>query len=1703
MTDFIGHKGGSEHVHYEAPDSLHSTSYARVLDLISEGEILGLSHGLRSVLLNGTPLENADGTKNFNNVTVDYRSGTQAQDFIAGFPAVENEIGVGVELRAVTPWVHTITNLTLSAIRITLGVPALSKSDTTNGDIGGYKIDYVIELSIDGGAYATVVTASFNGKTTTQYQRSTRIDLPTATTGWAVRVRRITANADTATIADTTTVVSYTDVIDAKLRYPMSALVGIQVDAKQFQQIPTRSYDMYGRIIQVPTNYDPVARTYAGVWDGTFKPAWTSNPAWIFRDLVLNERYGLGKRISTSQIDKWALYAISRYCDELVPDGKGGTEPRFTCNLYLQTQKQAYAVLQDIASVFRGISYWGGGSIMPSADIPSDPVYVYTAANVVDGKFSRVGSSKKTRFTVTLVSWNDPSDSYKAKVEYVEDQEGVKRYGIQQINMTAFGCTSQGQAQRAGRWALTTSRLETGMISFDVGMDGAIVMPGQIVRVADPSRMGRRVGGRVHSASGRVVTLDKAPTISAGDKLTVILPTGISETHNVVSISADSVTVDADWTTLPIAQSIWSVDSNTLAAPTYKIMSIVEKVGGATFTITATQHEPGKYAFVENGTAISTRPQTSIDVSTQAAPVSVSISSYLVALNEGQKLAISVSCAAVVGAIAYEGAYKCDSGNWIPIPRQSSPTADIVDVIPGTYAAKLSAVNSVGVTSVETVSADTVVTLPANPRTIAISDDPFILNAAGAWDLTNAPGVVVGTGTTAAGAVCSNYFSAPTFAGSTNAVPSSKRAFPIDPSRVYNLSAMLFAATGNNRTMYILVQFFNAAGSALPHTDSTPDWGGTYSGYVYGNTPPTGVFSRQGGFFGPNTGRNIPAAARTARIGVIMQYSGAGSSSVEQAFQDLRLYDATDAYVANTAAATAQAAAAAAQTDATASLASLTAIFADGVLSRDEKQALIVEFSAANSEYALITAQATSLGVTYSAYTAALSAWSTYLGGLSPAWNDTTQNTNITRTTANTKATDYYDAKVGLTNAIAAKTARTATDVTLSPLGVLSGGGTSGQIIALATVDLGDGTSAGMRQCNDPPSFYPVGTTKQFKQATTIGLTSPDAYVTLETIKQYGNSTGGGIYQYAYIQLTTWRRWCIDPANTSSSAWGAWTQDLDRNVYTGDLNATVGATAGTNLKDSSGTVMGDARVSNGYTENGIGHVMRPLGGNATSGTGTVGALQILLPTAGFNSLTMLRIRIEIYEYQTGRSCSYIVNGYNYPTGPQWYNVTAEYNGPVAGRKRVRFGQNTAGTRNAIWIGELASTWEYPRVMISEVITSYTNYDWSTWASGWALSFVTSFGGTWSNQVDAPSIGAAMASIDGITVANAPTFVATGAITDTMIGGNLYSTNWNSTVGPTGTGWALDRTGNLYANSAQLRGATMGGSFTGFGWPAAGLTGYYLGASGLLLGNYNDGKYFEVNANGDVYAPGFNIVSGVATFAGALSGATGTFAGALSAATGSFAGSLSAATGSFAGSLSAATGSFAGSLSAATGSFAGSLSAVTGTFGAVTIASGGSISSGQTAYNTGTGWWWGSVSGTPKFSIGSGSGNRMTWDGTTLSYEGQVALPAFTVAITGTLDTSKSNSLIAGTSIGTLTATATGGRGTLVYSWVALSGETNPTSRTGLVYLSAPTNNVTGVSAKISNTDSSIIGTYIVNVTDADGRVATARTTSMVAFGTPP
>lgn len=689
-----GAKGGSkQHTPVESPDNLRSIAYFRILDLVSEGEIAGLVNGQQSIYLDETPLVNSDGSSNFPKAHIEQRTGTQDQTTIPGFDSVENEISVGTELRSSSPWVQSITDTTLSAIRITIGVPALSKANTSNGDINGYTISYKIEVSTDGGAYAAAYNGSFTGKTTSKYQRSHRIDLPDATSGWTLRVTRLTANADSASIADTTTIDSYTEIVDAKLRYPNSALIALMGDASQFSNIPNRAYDLFGRIIQVPSNYDVTTRTYSGTWDGTFKPSWTDNPAWIFYDLATHPRYGLGHLVDPALVDKWELYRIGQYCDGLVDDGMGGQEPRLTCNVYLQVQADAYKLLNDLSSAFRGISFWSNGTIVASADMPIDPVYTYTDANVIGGQFSYSASARKARFTTALVSWNDPNNFYRTKVEYVEDRDGIARYGVQQTAVTAVGCTSQGQAQRLGRWILLTSRLETDTVTFRVGLDGVLVAPGQIIRISDSARAGRRQGGRISEATTTTVTLDKVPTIATGDTITVGMPDGVSQTRTVESVSGSTVTVTTPFSATPVAQAVWTVESETLAAQTFRVLSVTEDKSDTelSFTITALQHNASKFDAVDFGTLIQVPPISALTITNQAGPSAVSLESAEVVDAVATAQLLTIAWTAVPTALAYEAEWRKDDGEWRSLGILTGLSVDIRGAGAGDYIARVRA----------------------------------------------------------------------------------------------------------------------------------------------------------------------------------------------------------------------------------------------------------------------------------------------------------------------------------------------------------------------------------------------------------------------------------------------------------------------------------------------------------------------------------------------------------------------------------------------------------------------------------------------------------------------------------------------------------------------------------------------------------------------------------------------------------------------------------------------------------------------------------------------------------------------------------------------------------------------------------------------------------------------------------------------------
>jgi Phage-related protein, tail component len=711
LRSIAGSKGGaSAHTPVEAPDTLRSISSFHIVDLISEGEIAGLVNGLQSVYLDGTPVANPDGTLNFQGVAVQTRPGTQDQSYIPGYGGVENDIGVSTELKSGTPWIHQVTDVDLSAVRITLQVDSLQKSDTSNGDINGYTVQYAIDVSTDNGAYQTVLTTAFSGKTTSAYQRSHRIDLPAATTGWNVRVRRLTPNANSATVSDTTRVVSITEIIDAKLRYPNSALVAISGDASQFSNIPSRAYEIFGRKIRIPSNYDPSTRAYNGVWDGSFQTEWSNNPAWVLYDLITQDRFGLGDLIDDSMVDKWELYRIAQYCDDLVDDGKGGQEPRFTCNTYLQERADAFRLLSDMASIFRGVSYWMGGSIVSVADMPQDPVYTYTKANTI-GKFTYQSSPRKTRYTTALVSWNDPSNAYGRSVEYVPDNDGIARYGLMQMEMTAFGCTSQGQAHRAGRWALVTSQLETDSVTFAVGLDhvhGAI--PGRIIRVQDPARAGARNGGRLSTATDTTIVVDRAPDhAKSGDTLVVHTPDGVAISRTIDEIDGNTISVTQAFDAIPVPKSVWAVESDDLAMQHFRVLNVSDDSteDEIRFTVSAVQHVPGKFANIDSGAQIQIPPISTLPTGLQPPPTNVRLAGRVVIEQGIANNVMTIEWDAPAGAATYKVEWQKDNGQWIQAGTIPESSIDVQGIYTGTYTARITAISNGRVPSVPAYSVPT------------------------------------------------------------------------------------------------------------------------------------------------------------------------------------------------------------------------------------------------------------------------------------------------------------------------------------------------------------------------------------------------------------------------------------------------------------------------------------------------------------------------------------------------------------------------------------------------------------------------------------------------------------------------------------------------------------------------------------------------------------------------------------------------------------------------------------------------------------------------------------------------------------------------------------------------------------------------------------------------------------------------------------
>lgn len=707
----LGAKAGSKKARTPviSPDSAQSKTYMRILLAITEGEIPTLADLYKRILFNETPLMSDDGSYNFQDVKVDFRPGTNDQTYIEGFPDVSSEIDVNVELKSGTPYVRAFNNLDLDGVNVRIKFGALRTQNATNGDVTGVTIQYAIDLQTDGGTWTEVLNTQISDKTSTNYERSHRVNLPKADTGWQIRIRRLTPNSNSELISDKMYIAAVTEVIDAKLSYPNVALLGLQFDAETFGgSVPKIAILAKGLIIRVPSNYDPVSRTYSTpIWDGTFKDAYTDNPVWHFYNTCIEKRYALGHHINSSMIDKWDCYRLAQWCDQLVSDGKGGQEPRFRVNVYQQNQEDAWAFLQRLAGVFRAFIYWDGTAIRLEADVPQDVEFVYTQANVIEGSFEYNGTRKRDRHSVAYIKYDNPANLYKTETVVVSDDEAIQKYGINPLNIDAWGVTSEAQAQRAGLAALISEKYETRLVTFKVGLDGYCPRPGRVFGVADYLFAGRMNGGRVSAISANLksVTLDRDDVIAqAGDRLVINGENGKAQARIVESISGRVVNVTFAFDENSVAaQNIWAIDAQDLATMKFRCISITQDEDHQ-FTITGLQYNAAKFNAIDFGAVIDERPISVINPTVQKPVESVTLSTQDM-VQQGMTVAtMNIVWPQVEGAVKYQVEWRKDDGSWMKLPITGNNSVEVQGIYSGNYQAKVSAINAFEIASLPVYS---------------------------------------------------------------------------------------------------------------------------------------------------------------------------------------------------------------------------------------------------------------------------------------------------------------------------------------------------------------------------------------------------------------------------------------------------------------------------------------------------------------------------------------------------------------------------------------------------------------------------------------------------------------------------------------------------------------------------------------------------------------------------------------------------------------------------------------------------------------------------------------------------------------------------------------------------------------------------------------------------------------------------------------
>jgi len=751
-----GGGGGSSRTPSTAPDSLDSRQYANVIDLISEGEIEGLADGFKSIFLNNTVLQNPDGSYNFQDVTIYTRNGTQNQTYIPLGGGIEDEKPVGITVVKTVPQVRTITDVDVDAVRITIAIPSLQEINNTNGDTSGASVQLQIAIQYQGGGYTPKIDDVISGRTADEYRKDYLIQLarPNPSDIVDIKVTRITDDSTSTLLANAFSWSSYTEIIDAKLTYANSALVGLRVDAEQFSSIPARSYLVKGIKVLIPAGVTVDAATgriiYPDnfVWNGTFAAAtWTSCPAWILYDLLTSTRYGFGNHISAAQLDKFAFFIASKYSNALVDDGFGGQEARFSCNTSVQTAEEAYKLVNDLLSVMRCQAYWSTGSLTIEQDAPSDPVYLFNQANVTPEGFSYSGSSLKVRPNVAVVSYLDLSLRDTA-FEVVEDIDAIAKYGVVRSEISAFACTSRGQANRIGKWLLFAERYEKEICTFASSLDaGQQVRPGQIILISDPVRAGSRRAGRISAATTTSVTVDDSAntdlSIEGGSLLSVVLPDGTVEQRQISTVVANVITLQTALSAAPNANSIWILESPTLQASTWRVLSVNES-DGINYGIVAIAHNESKYAYIEDGVPLEFRDTTNLnEIPAQPSELAVISTQQLgggtspevqYELNGRIAVKITFGWFAPKGIKKFRVKWRHEDDNFTTVTVQGT-TFDILDVKVGSYQIQVSSISSTGILFSEPALADyTVAGLGAAPSdvqdlsAIATGEDMLILS---------------------------------------------------------------------------------------------------------------------------------------------------------------------------------------------------------------------------------------------------------------------------------------------------------------------------------------------------------------------------------------------------------------------------------------------------------------------------------------------------------------------------------------------------------------------------------------------------------------------------------------------------------------------------------------------------------------------------------------------------------------------------------------------------------------------------------------------------------------------------------------------------------------------------------------------------------------------------------------------------------------